>query len=197
MVTDKPGAADQKRTWASFKNERDDKVTLASIFARAKEHGWEPPRRKHRKCEKTADGFVRGDGDQILRGRPDNIKHAIALLGVTLRQNDFSSQVEIAGLPKFGPHLDDAGVTSMRFWVHEKYGFLPPLDLFEQAITDIAHANRHHSVRTYLEGLVWDGREQLGAWLSCYVGAPKSLYTETTSESVFSSGLWRAYSGPA
>jgi predicted P-loop ATPase len=185
QTSDKYDAADQERIWASFNDDRNEKITIASIYALAKE---DAPRRKHRKereRSRSSDGFVRGDADQILRGRPDNIKHAVALLGVTLRQNDFSAQIEIDGLPKFGPHLDDAGVTRMRFWTHETYGFLPALDLFEQTITDIAHAGRYHPIRAYLDGLEWDRQPRLATWLHDTLGAEKSLYTGTIGTCFF------------
>jgi Bifunctional DNA primase/polymerase, N-terminal len=75
------------------------------------------------------DGFIRGDGDQILKGHPENVRHAIGLLGVRLRYNEFSTQTEVSHLAKFGPDLTDAGAIRLRFLIQETYGFLPPLAL--------------------------------------------------------------------
>jgi predicted P-loop ATPase len=75
-----------------------------------------------------------------------------------------------------GPELNDAGAVRLRLLIHETYGFLPTQELFQQVIVDMAHANRFHPVRDYLDGLTWDGRERLGTWVSYYLGAEKSEY---------------------
>lgn len=93
---------------------------------------------------RTTDGFVRGDAGQILKGHPENIRHAVQALGVSLRLNQFSVQTDVAGLDGHGPELDDAGAVRLRLLTHEVYGFLPTQELFEQVLVDMAHANRFH-----------------------------------------------------
>jgi hypothetical protein len=76
--------------------------------------------------------FIRSDTGQILKGHHQNIRHAIQLLGVSLRHNEFSTQTEVAGLAGFGPlELNDPGAARLRFLIHESFSFLPPKDLFE------------------------------------------------------------------
>jgi predicted P-loop ATPase len=122
---------------------------------------------------------------QILKGHPENIRRAVQQLGVVLRLNQFSVQTDVAGLDGHGPELTDAGAVRLRLLIHETYGFLPTQELFEQVIVDVAHANRFHPVREYLDGLKWDGRERLGGWLTYYLGAEKSEYVETVGRAFF------------
>jgi hypothetical protein len=126
---------------------------------------------------RTADGFVRGDAGQILKGHPENIRHAVQTLGVSLRLNQFSGQTDVAGLDGHGPELTDAGAVRLRLLIHEVYGFLPTQELFEQVLVDMAHANRFHPVREYLESLKWDRTPRLVSWLSYYLGADESEYS--------------------
>lgn len=52
------------------------------------------------------------------------------------------------------------------------------------AIVVVAHMNRFHPVREYLQGLVWDGAPRLDTWLSDYLGAADTelnrAYASTT-----------------
>jgi predicted P-loop ATPase len=140
------------------------------------------------------DGFVLGDAGQILKGYPPNIRHAVQELGVTLRLNQFSVQTDVAGLASHGPEFNDAGAIRLRLSIHETYGFLPTQEIFEQVLVDMAHANRFHPVREYLDGLKWDGRQRLGTWLAYYLGAEQSPYVETVGKAFFIAMVARIYS---
>jgi predicted P-loop ATPase len=161
-------------------------VDIANFRARAHAKAAERKERWRAKAEaKATDGFVRGDARQILKGHPENIRRAVQQLGVVLRLNQFSVQTDVAGLDGHGPELNDAGAVRLRLLIHETYGFLPTQELFEQVLIDMAHANRFHPVREYLDGLKWDGRQRLGGWLTYYLGAEKSEYVETVGRAFF------------
>ena len=148
-----------------------------------------------RKAEaRAADAFVRGDAGQILKGHPENIRHAVQALGVSLRLNQFSVQTDVAGLDGHGPELNDSGAVRLRLLIHEAYGFLPTQELFEQVLIDMAHANRFHPVRDYLECLKWDGTPRLVTWLSYYLGADESHYVETVGKAFFIALVARIFS---
>jgi predicted P-loop ATPase len=49
-------------------------------------------------------------------------------------------------------------------------------DATHQAIEFVAYENRYHSVRRYLEGLVWDHTERLDDWLADCLGVEKTEY---------------------
>jgi predicted P-loop ATPase len=53
-----------------------------------------------------------------------------------------------------------------------------PRDIAHQAVDIVAHEQRFHPVRNYLNGLAWDGTPRLRAWLTVYLGAEASAYTE-------------------
>ncbi len=122
------------------------------------------------------DGFARGDGGQILKGDPDNIRHAIGLLGVKLRHNEFSAQTEVWNLPGFALVLTDAAAVRLRLLIHETYDFLPSLQLFEHVLVDVAHQNRFHPVGDYLDARAWDGVPRIDNWLVTYGGAENTAF---------------------
>jgi len=130
-------------------------------------------------------GFETGDSGQILKGHPGNIANAIKQLGVTLRQNSFSFQTEVVGLPGFGPILNDAAAARLRILIHETFGFLPSKDTYEDVLTVEAHKNLSNPIMAYLDGLKWDRRERLKTWLCYYLGAEHSPYTETIGHAFF------------
>jgi predicted P-loop ATPase len=154
-------------------------------FGAEKAEAMRKSRKKQAAEAHAADGFTHGDAGQILKGHPENIRRAVQQLGVVLRLNQFSVQTDVAGLDGHGPELNDAGAVRLRLLIHETYGFLPTQELFEQVLIDMAHANRFHPVREYLDGLKWDGRQRLGGWLTYYLGAEKSEYVETVGRAFF------------
>jgi hypothetical protein len=139
---------------------------------------------------KSDDGFIR-EGERILKDHHKNIRHAIALLGVSLRHNDFSTQTEISNLSAFGPELTDAGAIRLRFLIQETYGFLAPLALYEAVLTDIAHMNRYHPVRDFLAGLKWDGVPRIDTWLTTYAGAEDTAFNRAAGRIFLIAGVRR------
>jgi predicted P-loop ATPase len=47
-----------------------------------------------------------------------------------------------------------------------------------QAIDIIAYDQRFHPVHDYLDGLIWDGVPRVGTWLTKYIGAEATEYTD-------------------
>jgi predicted P-loop ATPase len=124
----------------------------------------------HRTPNKDA-GFIVDANDTILKSLPHNIKHAIGLLGISLRLNEFSAETDIGGLSGFGTTLTDAAAVRLRLQIEETFDFLPPKLLYEDIIIDIAHSNRFHPVRDWLASLKWDGMPRIDNWLITYAGA--------------------------
>jgi predicted P-loop ATPase len=93
---------------------------------------------------------------------------------VNLKQDEFSNQPKIWGVPGHsdgGRELTDDIAKRLRFLIEETYSFLPSKVLFEDVLIDIAHQNRFHPVRDYLDGLTWDGVPRIDNWLVTYAGA--------------------------
>jgi predicted P-loop ATPase len=99
-----------------------------------------------------------------------NIRLVIKLLGIKLRLNEFSTQTEISGFPgaKDG-EFTNVLAHRLRFLIDEGYRFLPPIDLFEAVLIDVAYLNKYHPV--HLDGLKWDGLTRIDTWLFDYGGA--------------------------
>lgn len=138
-----------------------------------------------------ADGFVRGAEGQILKGHPGNIRLAICMLGVELKHNDFSNQIEINGLLGFIGELTDPAAIRLRFLIGETYKFIPSDDIFERVLIDMAYQHRYHPVREFLDGLVWDGVEKLDTFLIEYAGAMDTAFHRAIGRHFFIAGVRR------
>jgi hypothetical protein len=73
----------------------------------------------------------------------------------------------------WGPNHDIA-VTE---WLHHQEIFVS-VDTACQAVEAVANAQPFHPVREYLNGLTWDGTHRLATWLTDYLGAAPTPYTE-------------------
>jgi hypothetical protein len=121
------------------------------------------------------DRFERGERGQILPTQ-ENIRLAIEKLGITLRYDAFAGTPTIAGLPEFGPALDDHAMNRMWLLVDERFKFTPPLTFFQIVVADACQRNPFHPVRDYLDSLEWDGVERLDNWLVRYCGVDDTPY---------------------
>lgn len=124
----------------------------------------------------VTEAFVKTPAGEILRQLPDNTRIAIARLGVAIRYNEFMARIEITGLPGFGPELSDPAAVRLQLLIGETFRFLPADILFHKVIVDVAHKNRFHPVRDYLDGLSWDGVPRIENWLCRYLGGEETAY---------------------
>ncbi|MEY8841104.1 VapE domain-containing protein, partial [Cribrihabitans sp. XS_ASV171] len=120
---------------------------------------------------------VRTGGWPILseQGRPvgnhpDNIRYAMAVVGVDAQRNTFTQTDEFRGYGLDGRDLNEiAEILSS--------AFLRDLDFFagpryiKRELLAVAHEQKYHPVEDYLDGLVWDGKPRLNRWLTDYCGA--------------------------
>ena len=149
------------------------------------------PKRDSNGCgEKSDDGFVRGQNDEILRGHPENIRRACTLLGIALHHNAFLMLTEITE-GNTRSELTDAKAIRLRFLIQEMFGFLPSKQLFEDVLTDIAHQNSYHPVRDYLDGLKWDGVPRIDNWLPVYAGAEDTPFNRSVGRIFLVAGVRR------
>ena len=61
-------------------------------------------------------------------------------------------------------------------WMEEA-GLPMSVGAVSEAVQHVAYQRRVHPLRSWLEGLVWDGRLRLDTWLSYYLGCEPSSYT--------------------
>jgi hypothetical protein len=59
----------------------------------------------------------------------------------------------------------------------QKQGILVSVEVAGQAVQTAARDHPFHPVRTYLQGLQWDGVNRVDAWLSSYLGAEDTEYS--------------------
>lgn len=76
-------------------------------------------------------------------------------------------------------HLTDADVSQVQEWLQNSG--LPKIsrDTVHQAVALRAQERAFHPVRSYLDGLEWDGRPRLASWLNRYMGAEATPYAAT------------------
>lgn len=123
--------------------------------------------------------FLRGDKGQPLK-TGGNIALATKNLGVELRRNIFAGVIEAAGdeledFERVNGRLVMSDQVSGRILlrIEEKYGFLPPRELFHTVLADVAKRNSYHPVRDLLAELqpTWDGEKRIDTWLTDLAGA--------------------------
>lgn len=73
--------------------------------------------------------------------------------------------------------LDDFDITHAQVWLQHAGLCVIGRDTTHQVIETVAHDQPHHPARDYLAGLVWDGIERLGDWLTDCLGVAKTEYT--------------------
>jgi putative DNA primase/helicase len=71
--------------------------------------------------------------------------------------------------------LDDRRTT---LWLSQHYAIEPKKDVLFDAVELVADSNRFHRVREYLSALAWDGVPRAAHWLTAFMGAESSPYTE-------------------
>ena len=106
-----------------------------------------------------------------------NIRVALARLGVTVSYDEFQDRLMVAGLPECGDALNDAAMTRLWLLTDERFRFRPGKEFFWDVVTDAARRNAFHPVRDYLAALTWDGTPRLDGWLTAYGGAEDTPYT--------------------
>jgi len=121
--------------------------------------------------------FTRSDDTQQIHETPSNIRVALLKLGITLSYDAFADRVLVSGLAGFGPALDDAGVTRIWVTMDDRFKFRPAMGLTQIILKDVAQLNSFHPVRDYLDGLTWDRVPRIDKWLTTYMGAADTPYT--------------------
>jgi predicted P-loop ATPase len=75
----------------------------------------------------------------------------------------------------------------------QRQGILVSVDVAGQAIQTAARDHPFHPVRTYLNGLQWDGIERVDRWLSAYLGVDDTEYTRAVGSRWLISAVARIF----
>jgi len=70
----------------------------------------------------------------------------------------------------------DASMCAM--WLTRLYRFNPSPELTNKTIEALSHAQAFHPVKTYLNGLKWDGARRVDTWLLDYMNVPVTPYSK-------------------
>jgi hypothetical protein len=75
----------------------------------------------------------------------------------------------------------------------QKQGILVSVDVAGQAVQTAARARPIHPVKTYLQGLKWDGVRRVDTWLSAYLGADDTEYARAVGSRWLVSAVARIF----
>ncbi|HEY6180130.1 MAG TPA: VapE domain-containing protein [Kofleriaceae bacterium] len=103
----------------------------------------------------------------------------------------FSRPRVVAGLPGFGPRLDDDALNHLRLKIDSEFNLRLGKEFFHDVIVDHGHEHRFHPVRDYLPGLRWDGTPRLDGWLTRYAAAEDTRYTRAIGSLVLIAAVRR------
>ncbi len=159
--------------------------------------------------EAFAEEIADGSADEWLKtletNRQDKIQATSENIMVILRNdpglkgklalNAFSCQYRVLGrlpwnsleIEREWTDYDDAG---LRWYVETTYRFTAVNKLYD-CVSMVMQENAFHPVREYLESLVWDGEERLGALLIDYLGATNNEYTLAVTYKTFVAAVAR------
>jgi hypothetical protein len=192
--------------WLDQKGETANPITERTIFAKAREHGWQDVA--------SADDFedltpVVGDGEQVDLPLPafirdgkgriealiENVRPALLrpdVCGMDIRLDAFRGELVYADVEHPGKWLafKDHHYTELRLTL-AALGFKP---VGREMIRDVVlYVAEHQSVDTaqvWLEGLTWDGVSRVDGFYASYFGVEASPYTTAASRYI-----WTAMAG--
>lgn len=102
------------------------------------------------------------------------LRWAPELAGLVLL-DEFAGRVEVARETPWGARAgaawSDRDTLALADWLQSNGPEIAP-PTAEQAVELVAHENRRHPVRDWLDGLEWDKERRLDDWLNTYLGAP-------------------------
>jgi predicted P-loop ATPase len=75
----------------------------------------------------------------------------------------------------------------------QRQGVLVSVEVAGQAVQTAARDRPFHPVKTYLQGLHWDGIERIASWLSTYLGADDTEYSQAVGSRWLISAIARVF----
>lgn len=157
----------------------------------------------HEKLEDLSDKIL---PDLDKGGKPKNtLKNITHILeskafmgGGLVGKDEFSNRIfflkDTVYGGKKGQELTDQDDLELKHYLASHYRFEPGKELCYEAHAVVAHQNRYHPVRSYLETLVWDKTPRLDSWLKRAFGAVgPDAYVSAVGRKVLVAAVNRVY----
>lgn len=113
---------------------------------------------------------IRDDDGRPIKNFPQNIRYALAVLGVDAQRNTFTQTDEFRGYGLDGRDLSDIAEILSSVFLRD-LDFIAAPAYIRRELLAIAHEQQYQPVEDYLNGLVWDGTPRINGWLAKYCGA--------------------------
>ncbi|MFI9652823.1 VapE domain-containing protein [Guyparkeria halopsychrophila] len=181
---------DQK-VWAYLREERDSRLTVATIYHLAGAHGWTPPAAEPEEFEalppaKTPPlpSFDRTKEGQIKNTLPNVVKaiERADFCRWRVRRDRFREEIMLAqdGTEDWRT-LEDDDYTEIRLTI-ERRGFKPvSQEMMRQTVSLIARENQFDSAIHWIERLSWDGQPRIERFLADYFNVKQTDYHQAVS----------------
>lgn len=133
---------------------------------------------------------IRDEDRRPVRNLPQNIRYALAVLGVDAQRNTFTETDEFRGYGLDGRDLNDiVEILSSSFL--RDLDFIAAPAYIKRELLSIAHEQKYHPVKDYLGGLVWDGKPRIDSWLADYCGAENNALNAEFGSKLLIAGVRR------
>lgn len=105
---------------------------------------------------------------------------AIRRLGLHCEYDEFYRRKIISGhvLQTYQGELSDDGCAVLRHLIIEEFDFDPLKDNTREGANTLCLENTYHPIRDYLDAVRWDGTPRIDRWLTSYLGAENTPYTQ-------------------
>lgn len=137
-------------------------------------------------------GFIAGKNGGIALNKPENMRRALQKMKIDLEYDLFASDKHLVE-GENSRRIEDKQLSDMHIAIDDRFGFLPPWELFCRVIDSEARQHPFHPVRDYLDSLTWDKVPRLDAWLSTYAGAEDTEYTRSVGSLALRAAVARVY----
>ena len=192
--------------WLDQKGETANPITERTIFAKAREHGWQdvasaddfedltPVVLGGEQVDLPLPAFVR-DGKGRIEALLENVRPALLrpdVCGMDIRLDAFRGELVYADVEHPGKWLafKDHHYTELRLTL-AGLGFKPVgREMIRDVVLYVAEHQTVDTAQVWLEGLVWDGVSRVEGFYARYFGVEASPYTTAASRYI-----WTAMAG--
>ncbi len=133
---------------------------------------------------------MRDDDGRPIRNSPQNIRYALAVLGVDAQRNNLRQTDEFRGYGLDGRDLNDI-IEILSSTFARELDFIAAPAYIKRELLSIAHEQQYHPVEEYFDGLVWDGTPRIDTWLADNCGADDTELNREFGSKVLIAGVRR------